>query len=278
MPFSLPAPEATRPSPLTLTQGQLNSFEQCPRRYQYQYLEQLGAPLDPERQARTNWGSQFHRLMQQYILGLAGVSNSPGCDPAMAQALQALTATVPALQDPAARYEAEHRRLWACSAMIAFVVVYDLLVLEPDRAEILDWKTYPQPPNTKQLAENWQTLLYPFVLVETSDYLPEQVAMTYWFVQADQTPTAWRLDYTTPLHQEVRTRLDQHLNHLPALALAFAQTGQDLPPVDAEQQHPHCRYCPFQSRCQQTEQQHPSGGRAMIPQQVADLPEIALGV
>ncbi|NEO87875.1 MAG: PD-(D/E)XK nuclease family protein [Spirulina sp. SIO3F2] len=261
------------PLPLqTLTQGHLNSFEQCPRRYQYQYLEQLAAPLDPEFQNRTDWGSQFHLLMQQYLLGLA-IAPHLGADPTMTQAIAALVAAVPQLQTHATR-EAEHRRLLAWSEQLLLVVVYDLLVIERDRAHILDWKTYPKPPNLKQLAHNWQTLLYPFVLVETSDYEPEQVSMTYWFVQTDKTPESWRLDYTTPQHEQVRTRLCNLWTQLQTLTTDDGQRDVVFPAVDAQQHHQACRFCPFQVRCQRAEGENAeSRGNA---QQVATLPEITL--
>lgn len=225
--------------------------------------------------------------MQQYVLGLAIAPSPTPTDPAMRQALQSLVATVPAFHNPNARYEAEHRRLWVGQlkdeqlgvnlGTIALVGVYDLLALEPDRAEILDWKTYPKPPHSQHLAENWQTLLYPFVLVETSDYQPEQVAMTYWFVQPGQTPTAWQLDYTTSRHEQTRNRLQADLKHLQTLTTALLQRAQAFPAIDAQQQHPRCRYCPFQQRCQQSQQ---LGEPPLDPvaQQMADLPEIALEV
>lgn len=291
----------------TLTQGHLNSFEQCPRRYQYQYLEQLAAPLDPEFQSRTDWGSQFHLLMQQQLLGLT-IAPEWGVDPAMLRAVQALLAVVPQLQSQnqsstQSSREAEHRRVMAWSEQLLLVVVYDLLVIERDRAHILDWKTYPKPPNPQKLAQNWQTLLYPFVLVETSDYEPEQVSMTYWFVQADravpslssngqgceaphseaQRSTAqgltsqhldsWRLDYTTPQHEQIRTRLQTLLEQLQTLTSAHhEQDNLAFPAVDAQQHHPTCRHCPFQSRCQAT-----AGAIASsMTEQVRELPEIAL--
>jgi hypothetical protein len=59
-------------------------------------------------------------------------------------------------------------------------------LIADDLAQILDWKTYPKPQNRRWVEQNWQTLLYPYVLAETSDYLPEQISMTYWFVQSEQ--------------------------------------------------------------------------------------------
>ena len=38
-------------------------------------------------------------------------------------------------------------------------VIYDRLVLTPHTAEILDWKTYPQPPDLHRIIQHWQTRL-----------------------------------------------------------------------------------------------------------------------
>lgn len=234
--------------PQTIAQGHLNTFTQCPRRYQYQYLEQLGAPLEPAFQTRTEWGSQFHLLMQQYVLGLL---STPLPESPMNQAVRSLTHAVPELQAPW-QQDAEHRRvLTRLEQQSLLVVVYDLLALHGDRAHILDWKTYPKPPNLKKLANNWQTLLYPFVLVATSDYEPEQVTMTYWFVQAGQTPESWSFEYNQPTHERIQAQLHQHLEQIQTLTEQHQNEAMALPMLDATQQHPVCQFCPFQTRCQQ---------------------------
>ena len=79
--------------------------------------------------------------------------------------------------------EAEHSRTMGHGDFV-LTVIYDLLIAQPDKAIILDWKTYRQPQKRANLAKNWQTRLYLYVLVETSEYTPEQITMTYWFVKS----------------------------------------------------------------------------------------------
>jgi hypothetical protein len=67
-------------------------------------------------------------------------------------------------------------------------VIYDLILLESDRAVIFDWKTYLKPIDADKLAKNWQTRLYLYVLAETSAYPPDSLSMTYWFVQLPRSP------------------------------------------------------------------------------------------
>lgn len=255
----------------TITQGHLNTFTQCPRRYQYQYLEQLGAPLEPQFHARTEWGSQFHLLMQQYILGLPG---SPLPESPMSQAVQMLITAVPELQAP--WYQAaEHRRvLTQTEQEMLLVVVYDLLAVRGDRAHILDWKTYPKPPNLQKLVNNWQTLLYPFLLVETSGYEPEQVTMTYWFVQTGQTPESWSYEYHQPAHERIKSRLGTTLQQIQTLTEEYEQMeSPSFPMLDSTQEHPVCQFCPFQIRCQtETRSRFATDWSA----QVTSIPEVEL--
>jgi len=67
-------------------------------------------------------------------------------------------------------------------------VIYDLILLESDRAVIFDWKTYLKPIDADKLAKNWQTRLYLYVLAETAAYPLDSLSMTYWFVQLPAAP------------------------------------------------------------------------------------------
>ena len=78
--------------------------------------------------------------------------------------------------------EAEHYRTLGFGDYV-LVAIYDLLTATQNEAKIIDWKTNQRLVNREKLANNWQTRLYLYLLVETSDYPPEQVSMTYWFVR-----------------------------------------------------------------------------------------------
>jgi hypothetical protein len=133
-----------------------------------------------------------------------------------------------------------------------FTVVYDLLRMWGDRAEIVDWKTYLKPRNPKDLKTDWQTRLYLYVLVETTQYDPEQVALTYWFVRAENSdtqardPQQVRIPYTAAAHTQTRQDLER-LTH---------QLTQHLESPDPFPQVPlgsdQCDDCPFAVRCQRS--------------------------
>jgi hypothetical protein len=169
---------------MPLTQGHLKQLETCPRRFQYSYLEQVTVPNDPAVLERQQWGTQFHLVMQQRELGLS-VAAMLAKDPELEVAVNRLLETAPELFSaprPDDFRRSEHRRQLAFNGYL-LTVIYDLLIMTPQQAQIVDWKTYLRPPHQAQLEQDWQTRLYLYVLVETTELTPEQVSMSYWFVR-----------------------------------------------------------------------------------------------
>jgi hypothetical protein len=230
---------------LSLTQGQLTLLETCPRKFQYVYLEGLRAPVSLEQQERALWGSQFHLLMQQQALELP-IQVMAEADAEMLACVNALQQAAPELftPRPGTLRQSEHQRTLAFQGYL-LTVVYDLLLLSPDRGQILDWKTYPQPPNQLTLERNWQTRLYLYVLTETSDLTPEQVSLTYWFVRSPdptcQPPTCHLVRYSRQRHQQTH----QALLHLTSQLDQLRAQAQPFPKADIG----HCQFCDFALRC-----------------------------
>lgn len=234
---------------LRLSQGQLNALTLCPRKFQHLYLDQLGFPPTPEQQERLTWGSRFHLLMQQYQLGLP--IDSVGSSREMQQCITALQQAAPDLfQVDSILRQAEHRRTLEFEGYL-LTVIYDLLVLDEQQAQILDWKTYPRPQDSRRLTKDWQTRLYPFVLAETGSYFPNQISMTYWFIQAGDSetpqPQSLRFAYSLQLHQQIEQDLKRLLNQL-TLWLQQYEAGESLPQVEPTKGI--CQFCPFIRRCQ----------------------------
>jgi hypothetical protein len=240
-----------------LAQGQLELLTTCPRKFQHVILDQIGVPIAPESQARMAWGDRFHLLMQQRELGITSHASEP-----LSQCVEALRTAAPELFEPALFRQSEHRRVLEWGGW-SIATVYDLLILNPTQAQIIDWKTYPQPQDTRKLAQRWQTRLYPFVLAETTDYAPEQIAMTYWFVQPDTAPQRWTLQYSSAQHQQTQQDLNQILEQLTAWVRDY-ERGILLPQVD----EPYCLACPFAVRCQRVQTE------AMVA--IADIAEVSI--
>jgi hypothetical protein len=240
-----------------LSQGYLNLLSLCPRKFQYSYLQHLDTPANPDQQARVMWGHQFHLLMQQQELGLSIaplLTDKPQLQASIATLLEHVSQMSDAIATTESIRHAEHCRTLLVQQHgqdYLFTVIYDLLILHAHQAQILDWKTYAQPQQADWLAANWQTRLYRYVLAETSDYSPEQIAMTYWFVQPQAgdrvLPTSLTIPYSTIQHQQTQQELATLLAHLAGWIQQF-QDGIDLPQVPESAQL--CQTCPYVVRCQ----------------------------
>lgn len=215
--------------PLRLSQGQLNLLETCPPKFQQVYLEQLISPLSPEEQEKQMWGSQFHLLMQQRELGLP-IDSLLQSDRQLQNSLNALVKAVPeifAFSSETCR-EAEHYRTLDFQGYL-LTVVYDLLIANSYQAQILDWKTYLQPANPVKLSRDWQTRLYLYILAETSDYSPEQISLTYWFVKLPQKPQSLTFKYDRQKHESTRQDLTRLLTQLDRWLCTYLHQGIALP-------------------------------------------------
>ena len=233
-----------------LSQNQLNLLETCPRKFQHLYLDQLKFPLSREQQEHITWGNRFHLLMQQRELGLP-IESLLNEDPQLEHSLNALVRAAPETLTPASETwrEAEHCRTLNFQGYL-LTVVYDLLLADAQKADIFDWKTYLQPTNRNQLANDWQTRLYLYVLAETSPYLPEQIAMTYWFVKQRSAPTSLTLTYDNAQHEKTQQDLTTLLTKLDRWLPEYREQGKPFPQVAEEKGL--CPSCSFAVRCQRT--------------------------
>jgi PD-(D/E)XK nuclease superfamily len=253
---------------LRLAQGQLNLLTICPRKFQYTVLDQFSTPTSPEQQEHINRGNRFHLLMQQHELGLSRDLSPDLEEQKLQQCVVDLVQAAPDLFAPARLRQSEHRRTLEVDGY-AIATIYDLLILHDTQAQIIDWKTYPRPQKADRLAKNWQTRLYLFVLAETTDYAPEQISMTYWFVEPGKTPQSLRFQYNTILHQQTQKDLAQILAQLTEWLKNY-DAGNSLPQVDERQGY--CQTCPFAARCHKTKQ----ATGILLP--VAEIEEVAIGI
>ena len=248
---------------LALSQSHLTLLESCPRRYQHVFFDALSTPSTYEQHTKTQWGSQFHLLMQQQALDLP-IQAVSQADAQMAASLNALAKAapevfdhLPATRSPSAFSQSEHRRTLAFNNYL-LTVVYDLVVFsgQPDQGHtnghIFDWKTHQTPQKKTRLMTDWQTRLYQFVLCETTDLAPEQISMTYWFVRLDESepsamatstkPSSYQFDYDLAQHDQTRQDLLSLTDQLTEM-----RRIETFPKVDIAKGL--CEHCPFAVRC-----------------------------
>ncbi|MBW4559961.1 MAG: PD-(D/E)XK nuclease family protein [Mojavia pulchra JT2-VF2] len=237
---------------LRISQGQLNLLERCPRQFQHTYLESLNSPADPEQEERQTLGSRFHLLMQQREMGLP-IHSFLQADTQLQSWMTAFANAAPEILTPAANSqtfrESEHYRTLQVQDYL-LTVIYDLLIADNQKAQILDWKTYPKPPDKRKLERNWQTRLYMYVLAETSDYLPENISMTYWFVQSEGKPQNIKFSYSNAQHQKTAKELNDLLSDL-TYWLERYQKQEQFPQLPVGNKA--CNFCQFATRCQRTQ-------------------------
>lgn len=257
---------------MRLSQGQLNLLAACPRRFQHVYLDQLASPVSPEQQENMMWGNRFHLLMQQHELGLPVTELELASETGLVNAVQMFRAAAPDLFGDRPAYpntfrstvfrQSEHRRSLELHGYL-LTVVYDLVILDTEQAQILDWKTYPKPQNQQRLAHDWQTRLYRFVLIETSSYLPEQLSMIYWFVRSSRQaitapkPQFLQFAYSTAEHERTRQDLTQLLHQLTTW-IGHYTNGIEFPRT--KELRETCDLCEIAPRCQWDAQRTVSPG------------------
>ena len=245
--------------PITpLSQAHLTLLDTCDRKYQHIFFDALAAPATYDQQLTTQWGSQFHLLMQQQSLDLP-IAAIAGANRDMTASMAALAAAAPEVfEPPSARLaesessddlqpfrQSEHRRTLAFNNYL-LTVIYDQLVLTPEQGQIFDWKTHQKPPKKDWLQKDWQTRLYLYVLCETTELKPEQISMTYWFVRLGNRrqaqPSAYQFGYSLGQHQRTEQDLQTLTSRLTRMSerLEFPKV-----PVGSEQ----CEQCVFNVRC-----------------------------
>jgi hypothetical protein len=212
---------------IRLSQSHLNLLSVCPPMFQQVYLDGLGSLPDPDLQVNMQWGSRFHLLMQQRELALP-IESLLSTDLELYSSLKALIQSASELKpNPEVWREAEHCRTLSVGDVL-FTVIYDLLIANDNKATVLDWKTYRQPPKFKNLEMNWQTRLYLYVLAETSEYQPEQIQMTYWFVKSGR-PSSITIKYDRQRHLLTKQEITALLANLKIWLRNYREFQIDFP-------------------------------------------------
>jgi hypothetical protein len=217
--------------------------------------------------------------MQQRELGLP-IEFIIQQDPELGRCVAAFINTAPELFANSENSErifrqAEHPRTLILQDYL-FTVIYDLLIAEPNAAQILDWKTYPRPQKSNWIAESWQTRLYLYVLVETSDYSPEQVSMTYWFVQlqGEEPPQKLTFDYNQTEHHRTKQDLTRLLHQLTDWRQRYTDNGELLPQVKISSTL--CDSCQFATRCNRTQDTKTTSPSLLAETPTDWLPNLAI--
>lgn len=242
------------PAEFQFSQASLQDFVDCRRRFQLRYLRQLAWPAveaEPvqEHERFVQQGERFHRLAQQYLIGipparLEAMVDNPDLQGWWQNFLQFTSALLEA-QPESLRYP--EVSLVAELGGYTLAAKCDLVLAARDgKMLILDWKTARRKPERVHLAQRLQTRVYPYLLVRAGAHLnsgqeiqPDQVEMTYWFASQPTQPE--RFTYSTAQFQA-----DQ--DYLSGLIAEIASLGEaDYPLTEVRQRS---LFCVYRSLCE----------------------------
>jgi CRISPR/Cas system-associated exonuclease Cas4 (RecB family) len=251
--MSIPA-RSPLPPGFQFSQGSLQDYIDCHRRFQLRYLVQLAWPavesepvLESERFMQQ--GARFHRMVQQHLLGISAerLAMLAKDEDLLRWWENYLRATNPSgAQEPKGIFP--EVSFSTAIGNFRLVAKYDLVVVSTDgRLVIVDWKTSRRRPRRQWLAERLQTRVYPYVLVQAgAQFLqretiqPDQVEMVYWFADFPEQPE--RFVYTV---QDFR----QDEMYLQGLVDEIAFRGSQGE-FELTSQEACCAYCVYRSLCE----------------------------
>ena len=238
------------PPQFTFSQSSLQDYADCPRRFQLRYLDKLiypAAETEPalENEKHLQEGQYFHRLVQQFLLGiptekLAPLANTTNLQRWWENFINAKDLT--GLRDLPGLYP--EVTLSAPLGDYRLVAKYDLIAfMEDEKIVIYDWKTYRKRPRNEWLSARWQTRVYRSLLVAAGIQLnegrpiaPERCEMVYWFSNYPDEPA--RFPYYEAQYKrdwDALTRLTEEIG-----------SASSYPLTDDRQR---CAYCPYRSYC-----------------------------
>jgi CRISPR/Cas system-associated exonuclease Cas4 (RecB family) len=233
----------------TLSQSSLQDYHDCPRRFELRYLQQLAYPAveaEPalENEKHQQEGEYFHRLAQQYFIGIpaeriAKLANTENLQRWWENFIS--DKSLPNLQN--SKSLMAETTLSAPLGKFRLVAKYDLIAVEKDKVTIYDWKTYRKRPKNEWALIRWQTRVYRALLAKAGAHLndgnpfaPEQIEMIYWYADFPSDPA--RFAYTAEQHKrdwDALTKLAVEIESAPS----FPMTDELA----------RCNYCAYRSYC-----------------------------
>jgi CRISPR/Cas system-associated exonuclease Cas4 (RecB family) len=234
----------------TLSQSSLQDYVDCSRRFQLRYLDRLSYPAiesEPtlENEKHQQEGEYFHRLVQQYLIGIHGeqivkLANTPNLQRWWENFLAA--EDLRGLKDLKGLFP--ETTLSAPLGKYRLLAKYDLIATGPEKITIYDWKTYRKRPRNEWLAARMQTRVYRALLVHAGAHLnngqpiePEQIEMVYWFSNFPQDSA--RFPYTSAQYKrdwDMVSKLSEEIASASSHPLTDDRTK--------------CLFCPYRSYCE----------------------------
>ena len=242
----------TLPEFFQFSQGSLQDYVDCPRRFQLKYIEQLAWPAVDTEPALENeqflqLGAAFHRLVQQYLIGVPSekLTRLAERDIQLAHWWENFLAEARKMDDWKAGQLYPEISLSAPLSDFRLVGKFDLLTANANKFIIYDWKTSRKQPKREWIAANLQTRVYPYLLACAGTHLnagksiePAQIEMIYWFANFPATPL--HFPYSEAQHQADEEFIGGLIVEIRALSAE---------PAPLTENEKRCHYCVYRSLC-----------------------------
>lgn len=246
------------PASFQFSQGSLQDYVDCPRRFQLRYLQRIAWPAletEPalENELYMQHGREFHKLVHQHLLGIPKEKLAKTAAEEILLRWWNNYLTNPPADLPGSQHP--ETTLSAPVGEYRLMAKYDLIAIEPaTRAVIVDWKTSRKRTRRDWLARKLQTRVYPYLLVRAGAQLngdqpirPEQVEMVYWFSNFPRDPE--HLKYDAEKHETDEAYLTTLIADISELALDLSNDPQkEHFPLATDERR--CQHCPYRSLCQ----------------------------
>ena len=242
------------PTDFQFSQASLQDFVDCRRRFLLRHIQRLSWPAletEPalEQERYLQQGAAFHRLAQQFLLGIPASRLESMIHSADLQSWwDHFMQIAPGLKDSA---EAGWRLYPELSLSIPLrdsrlVAKFDLLAVTPERKMLIyDWKTSRNKPRRQWLERRLQTRVYPYLLGGGGTSLnqgqpvqPGQVEMVYWF--ASHPDLEERFTYNASAYQADEAYLSSLVDTIRALEEDDFHLTLD---------EKRCAFCVYRSLC-----------------------------
>lgn len=246
----------TLPTNFQFSQGSLQDYVDCPRRFQLKYIKQLAWPaleIQPaiENEDYLQRGANFHRLVQQHQLGvpIKLLTHLIEKDPNLGIWWENYISALESLECLALTNQNCNRypeiSLTAPIDNFRIIGKYDLLSSYENKFIIYDWKTSRKLPKLEWIKKSLQTRLYPFLLVQAGSHLnndkpirPGQIKMIYWFANFPGSKLIF--EFNNQNYDE---------DHLFLIKLIEEIKELDESPARMTENERRCRFCGYRSLC-----------------------------
>lgn len=240
------------PENFDFTQSNLQDYLDCPYRFYLRYVLHTRWPAlvvddAQEFELRMQAGAHFHRLAQQYLVGIPEAEISQQADgdphPDLRTWWSDFLIHIPPWLKGQRWVEMTLTTRLGGQRLVA---KYDLILTdEVGGLTIFDWKTSQKVPRKDWLLERIQTRLYRMLLTDAGPALvggegtdPEQIVMNYWFATHPQTPIS--LPYSRATYERDQADLAQLVERICTSQAADFERTSDVR---------RCRYCVYRSHC-----------------------------